>query len=179
MLSQNFPTAFVFGKDRHKSSDMAAKAGVKLILLDDGMQHRRLARDLEIVVMDAIDPFGQGYFLPRGLLREGKKSLARADIIILNHVKTHDQYASIRRQIADYTTAPVVGTTTEIIKILDLQDHPLPSLNGKLVGIFSGIAHPDYFANTLKEQGVTFVILFYCRPCRIPSISTLCFCCSM
>lgn len=162
MLSQNFPKAFVFvGKDRHKSSDMAAKAGVKLILLDDGMQHRRLARDFEVVVMDALDPFGLGYFLPRGLLREGKKSLARADIIVLNHVKNHDQYAAIRRQIADYTTAPVIGTTTEVIKILDLHDQPLPSLNGKLVGIFSGIAHPDYFANTLKELGVAFVESYF------------------
>ncbi len=162
MLSQNFPKAFVFvGKDRHKSSDMAAKAGVKLILLDDGMQHRRLARDFEVVVMDALDPFGQGYYLPRGLLREGKKSLARADIIVLNHVKNHEQYALIRRQIADYTTAPVVGTSTEIVKIADLEDRPLPPLKGKLVGVFSGIAHPDYFAATVQEQGATLVDSYF------------------
>ena len=71
---------------------MAAKAGVKLILLDDGMQHRWLARDFEVVVMDAFDPFGQGYFLPRGLYAEGLKSLVRADLIILNHVYDHDYF---------------------------------------------------------------------------------------
>jgi tetraacyldisaccharide 4'-kinase len=158
MLSQNFPKAFVFvGKDRHKASNMAAKAGVKLILLDDGMQHRRLARDFEIVVMDAFDPFGQGYFLPRGLLREGKKSLARADLIVLNHVRNHIQYMSLRQQIANYTTAPVVGTKTEVSQILDLNDQPFPSIKGKRAGIFCGIAHPDYFANTIKEQEAIIV----------------------
>ena len=110
MLAQNLPKSFVFvGKDRHKASNMAAKAGVKLILLDDGMQHRRLARDFEVVVMDALDPFGQGYFLPRGLLREGLKSLSRADLIVLNHVYDHSRFIALRQKIARYTTAPVRG----------------------------------------------------------------------
>ncbi len=162
MLSQNFPKAFVFvGKDRHKASNMAAKAGVKLILLDDGMQHRRLARDFEVVVMDAFDPFGLGYFLPRGLLREGKKSLARADLIVLNHVHDHKQYVSIRQQIADYTTAPVVGTKIEVLHILDLNDQPLPPIKDKRVGVFCGIAHPDYFIHTIEEQNAVIVESYF------------------
>ena len=100
MLAQNLPKAFVFvGKDRHKTSSMAAKAGAQLILLDDGMQHRRLARDFDLVVLDSYDPFGQGYFLPRGFLREGMQSLSRADLIILNHVYDHAKFLELRQQI--------------------------------------------------------------------------------
>lgn len=158
MLAQNLPKAFVFvGKDRHKASNMAAKAGVKLILLDDGMQHRRLARDFEVVVMDACDPFGQGYFLPRGLLREGLKSLARADLIVLNHVNDHSRFIALRQQIARYTTAPVVATRIEVAQVLDLNGKRVESLQDKKVGFFCGIAHPDYFQNTVKSLGAHIV----------------------
>lgn len=162
MLSQNLPKAFVFvGKDRHKSSNMAAKAGAKIILLDDGMQHRRLARDFEVVVMDGCDPFGQGYFLPRGLLREGIRSLARADLIILNHIDEHDCFVKIRQQIASYSTAPVVGTKTEVAQILDLNGKPISSISGKKVGIFCGIAHPDYFHKTITGLGAQVVDTYF------------------
>jgi tetraacyldisaccharide 4'-kinase len=162
MLSQNLPKAFIFvGKDRHKASNMAAKAGVKMILLDDGMQHRRLARDFEVVVMDACDPFGQGFFLPRGLLREGLKSLARADLIILNHVYAHEHFISIRQQIASYSTAPVVATKTEVAQILDLNGKPIPSIKDKKIGIFCGIAHPDYFKETITKQGAHIVETYF------------------
>ena len=162
MLSQNFPKAFVFvGKDRHKASNMAAKAGVKLILLDDGMQHRRLARDFEVVVIDACDPFGLGYFLPRGSSREGKKSLSRADLIVLNHVHSHEQFVSLRQQFVDYTSAPVVGTKPEVSQIVDMKDQPLPSIKNKKIGIFCGIAHPDYFIETIKGQEAIIVDSYF------------------
>jgi len=154
MLAQNLPKAFIFvGKDRHKTSYMAAKAGVQLVLLDDGMQHRRLARDFEIVVMDACDPFGQGYYLPRGFLREGLKSLSRADLIILNHIHDHERYVATCQKIARYTTAPVVATKTEVEAILDFNSKPCPSIQNQRVGIFCGIAHPDYFENTVRNLG--------------------------
>ena len=158
MLSQNLPKAFVFvGKDRHKSSLMAARAGAQLILLDDGMQHRRLARDFEVVVMDACDPFGQGYFLPRGFLREGLKALSRADLIVLNHVHDRERFLATRKKIARYTTAPVVATKIEVEAVLDLQGYPVESLKNKRVGVFCGIAHPDYFENTVLSLGAYIV----------------------
>lgn len=162
MLSQNLPKTFVFvGKDRHKASNMAAKAGVKLILLDDGMQHRRLARDFEVVVMDACDPFGQGYFLPRGLLREGLKSLARADLIILNHVYEHERFIRIRQQIASYSTAPVAATKIEVAQILDLNNQSIHPIKDTKVGIFCGIAHPDYFKETIQQQGAHVIDSYF------------------
>lgn len=158
LLAQNLPKAFVFvGRDRHKASDMAAKAGAQLILLDDGMQHRRLARDFEVIVMDTGDLFGQGYFLPRGLLRESKRSLSRANLIILNHVADRDTFFRMRKQIMRYSSAPIVGTRMEVDQILDFGGDIIPSLKEKKVGIFCGIAHPEYFEETVSQQGAAIV----------------------
>lgn len=158
LLAQNLPKAFVIvGKDRHKASDMAAKAGAQLILLDDGMQHRRLARDFEIVVMDAGDPFGQGHFLPRGLLRESLSSLSRADLIVLNHAYDSDKFKSLKAQLARYSKAPIVGTRVEVLQVVDFYGEKIPDLKDKKVGIFCGIAHPEYFYQTVQQQGGVIV----------------------
>ncbi|MEM0927420.1 MAG: tetraacyldisaccharide 4'-kinase, partial [Planctomycetota bacterium] len=70
--------------DRVQSARIAIEElGTQLILMDDGFQHRRLDRDLDIVLIDATCPFGHGYLLPRGLLREPTSSLARADAVLL------------------------------------------------------------------------------------------------
>ncbi len=53
------------------SARMAANAGVDMIFVDDGMQHRRLVRDFDVVILDAADPFGRGFFLPRGFSCSG------------------------------------------------------------------------------------------------------------
>lgn len=158
LLALNLPKALVFvGRDRHKASNMAARAGAQVILLDDGMQHRRLARDLEVVVVDAYDPFGQGYFLPRGFLREGVKSLARADLIILNHIQEPADFELSYQQIRPYTKAPVIGTRMQVTGIYDLAGNPIEGLKGKIVGVFCGIAHPDYFQKTVAQEGAQVI----------------------
>lgn len=159
LLSHNLPKAFVFvGKDRHKASNMAAKAGVDIILMDDGMQHRRLARDYEVVVIDARDPFGQGFFLPRGFLREGLHSLARANLIVVNHVTNQEDYLKLKNYLSKYTKAPVVGAKMDVLGVFDLNDSEYGSLQGKRVGIFCGIAHPEYFEETVKSLGAEIIV---------------------
>lgn len=158
LLSQNLPKAHVIvGKNRHHSSKMAAKAGAQLIVLDDGMQHRCLARDYEVVVMDALDPFGQGHFLPRGFLRESKTSLARADLIILNHVNDKKRFDTIKEEVSQFTQAPLVGTRMEVSNLLDLQSQVIPYFEGMKVGIFCAIAHPEYFRQTVEKMGLEIV----------------------
>lgn len=158
LIAQNIPKAYVIvGKNRHKASDIAARAGAQVILLDDGMQHRRLARDYEVVVMDTTDPFGQGYFLPRGLLREGVESLARADLIIMNHIKDNASFETIKKIVSKYSTAPVVGTRMEVVRVETFDGESINSLHGKKVGIFCGIAHPEYFKGTVEKEGAIIV----------------------
>lgn len=158
LLAQRLPKVHVFvGKNRSQSSKLAEKAGVQIILLDDGMQHRYLERDFEVVVMDATDPFGQGYLLPRGFLREGPSSLARAHLIILNHVNGKAHFELVKRQLKQFTKAPVIGTKMEQIQIEDLKGEPLPSLNGKKVAIFCAIARPEYFLQTIEKMGAEVI----------------------
>lgn len=154
LLAENLPEAFIIvGKNRFLSSKLAARMGAEAIILDDGMQHRGIARDLEVVVMDLLDPFGQGYFLPRGLLREGRTALARADLIILNHADEHARFEQVKRLISNTTTAPVVGTKVEVIGVFDLKGEPIHFLQKTPVGIFCGIAHPEYFRSTVEKMG--------------------------
>lgn len=153
LLSKHLPKALVIvGSDRKQASFMAAKAGVHMIILDDAMQHRRLARDFDIVVIDSGDPFGKGYFLPRGFLRDDVKSLSRAHLIVLNHIENKDQYENIKKQLLKYSKAPVVGMNTKVKYFKDLKGHVVVPQAGDTVAMFCTIAHPEYFKKTLENE---------------------------
>jgi tetraacyldisaccharide 4'-kinase len=157
-FAQRLPGALVIvGGDRQKASCIAAKAGAQIILLDDGMQHRRLARDFDLVVLDVGDPFGQNHFLPRGFLREDKKSLSRADLVILNRITGPEQFEAVKKRISPYCSAPVVGTNWQVESVNDLSGNQIPSLKGLKVGMFCGIASPDCFRQTLEQEGAIIV----------------------
>lgn len=174
LISQNLPKAFVVvGRNRHKASDIAARAGVQLILLDDGMQHRRLARDFEVVVMDTMDLFGQGHYLPRGFLREGAQSLSRADLIVLNHVSDKSAFDEIKNQVSKYTKAIIVATNMEVVSLETISGETIPSIDGKKVGIFCGIAHPEYFQKTVLQQGGEVIASAFTSDHLILDYSTL------
>lgn len=158
LLAQNLPKSFVIvGKNRHKGSIMAAKAGAQLIIMDDGMQHRYLARDFEIIVMNARDLFGQEYFLPRGFLREKRSALSRADLIIINHSESADVFAECKEKIAPYSKAPLVGMQMQVVGVFDFKGEKIGSLKGKKVGIFCSIAYPEYFEATVKNEGAEII----------------------
>lgn len=162
IFAQRLPRLHVIvGGNRQKASCLAAKAGAQIILLDDGMQHRRLARDFDVVVIDISDPFGQNYFLPRGFLREDKSSLSRANLVVLNHMKSSEQFQKVKKQISCYTSAPVIGTNWQIECIKDLERKNIASLAGVKIGMFCGIAYPDNFRRTLEGEGA-IVMAEYC-----------------
>lgn len=158
LLALNVPKAWIFvGKNREKASTIAAKVGARVIVLDDGMQYRGLNRDFEIVVIDAGDPFGKGYFLPRGFLRENVKALNRASILVVNHVRDRAQYLKMKHKIARYSNAPIVATHPILAGIYDLQGNEIDTLQGKRVGLFCGIARPDYFRHMIQMQKAVIV----------------------
>ena len=74
------------GRDRVKYAKQALQYGACSLILDDGFQHRRLRRDLDIVLLDSTNPFGNRHLFPRGILREPLDSLRRADIVVLTKV---------------------------------------------------------------------------------------------
>ncbi len=86
VLEENLPDVpHLQDRDRVRSARIAVEElEAEILVLDDGFQHRRLARDLDLVLIDALEPFGLGHLLPRGLLREPLRSLRRTDMVVLS-----------------------------------------------------------------------------------------------
>jgi len=128
------------------------------ILLDDGFQHRRLARDLDIVLLDALEPFGFGHVFPRGTLREPVEGLARAGVIVLSRADLADAAQRLRirdevnRHAPDAAWAEIVHAPRELITSGGRRA-PLNQLTGKPVAAFCGIGNPAGFRHTLSACG--------------------------
>ena len=144
--------------------DRVALAGIatrelesELIVLDDGFQHRRLARDIDIVLLDALEPFGLGYLFPRGLLREPIRSLRRADVVVLSRADLVD--ASARAAIrleAERRAGPLAWVEARHaplnLRDCDGNEYPLDMLASQSVAAFCGIGNPEGFRQTLLSQ---------------------------
>lgn len=174
LLAKRVKKAAVFvGKNRIRASILAAQHGAEIILLDDGMQHRKLARDFEIVVVDAHDPFGKGDFLPRGLLRECPTALNKGDVVVVNNVASIEHLDSVKRRLRSYTSAPIVATAPEVSSIESSCGLGVPTLSGAKVGLFSGIANPKRFRALAEQQGARIVAELNSPDHTLPSVKAL------
>lgn len=147
----------VVDADRVRGASACVRAGADLILLDDGFQHRRLRRDLDIVLLDAKDPFAGG-LLPLGLLREPERGLRRAAILILTRCDRAGEarVQEVRRELS--RIAPDVPVLTEDHVAVGLIGHddliaPLAQLRGASVLAFSGIGDPQTLSESLVGLG--------------------------
>ena len=135
---------------------------MEILLLDDGFQHRRLARDLDIVLLDATNPFGWGHLLPRGLLREPLKGLRRADLVIVtrsDQVTTQD-LANLRTKVQ--RVSPKAGWVESIHSPIRWRNSsgeelPLDYFASKPALALSGIGNPQAFLETLQRLSVTLI----------------------
>jgi tetraacyldisaccharide 4'-kinase len=146
--------------DRLAAAEAALRVNPRQILiLDDAFQHRRIARDLDIVLLDALEPFGYGHLLPRGLLREPVESLARAHVIALSRADAVDAMARQATRDRVQQVAPQAVWLEMTHQPVGLADHsenhtPLASLAGKPIAAFCGIGNPDGFVHTLAACGL-------------------------
>lgn len=130
----------------------------QILVLDDGFQHRRLARDLDIVLLDALEPFGLGRLFPRGLLREPVSSLKRAGVVVLSRADLVDQDArQAIRQAAERQAGPLCWAEARHAP-RDLVDgaggsYPLEILHDRAIAAFCGIGNPEGFRRTLASLG--------------------------
>jgi len=155
----------VADRDRVAGARAAAAAGAGAVILDDGFQHRRLARDLDLVAIDATDPFGCGRVFPRGLLRERLAGAARADALILTRAAsvTGPRRAEIRARLAGSCAGrppPVWAEASHAptaIRSCDGGVHPLDWLAGRRVAAFAGIGNPAAFRKTLDDLAADVV----------------------
>jgi len=132
---------------------------VNLFILDDAMQHRRVRRDVEIVLVNATEPWGFGHLLPRGLLRESLSGLRRADALIITHAAeaTPAELAEIETTIRKHNPAAPIFHADHVQTGLSPFDgsHPLPmsALQSRKYFVACGIASPESFAAALADHG--------------------------
>ncbi|MDJ0720394.1 MAG: tetraacyldisaccharide 4'-kinase [Desulfobacterales bacterium] len=159
------------GRNRLASGRKAlARFNPDVILLDDGFQHQQLDRDIDVVLLDAEAPLGNGYLLPRGPLREPPSALARADILVLTRCPSTPggkSPADVRRQLyADLPGLaakplfacrhrPVGREHVEVHSADRFRSGPLDLATLKHLPVlaFSGIARNDTFRRTLMDLG--------------------------
>lgn len=155
LLAKRCPEIFLgVGANRYSSCQKLIEIGVDIILLDDGMQHRKLYRDIEIVVLHGQKLLGKNAFLPNGLLRDNPKRLKEADLIVVNH--TND-FTKIIDCVSLYTKAPIIFVGPKVSGIYSLSGAIQYSLKDVRVGAFCAIADPKSFLRLLKKEGAHVV----------------------
>jgi tetraacyldisaccharide 4'-kinase len=150
---------YVADADRSRGCEDAVRQGADVIILDDGFQHRRLARDLDIVLIDATCPFGYGHLLPRGLLREPIQSLRRANAVAITRADQVDaaELERIRHLIHAATKpVPILQCRHLAIEVVTLEGQPL-EVRGLNTALMAGIARPAAFAATVRGLGAEVV----------------------
>jgi tetraacyldisaccharide 4'-kinase len=156
VLEENLPDVpHLQGTDRAALAEVAAdELESEMLVLDDGFQHRRLARDLDVVLLDATNPWGHGYLLPRGLLREPPSSLQRAGVVVLTRCDQVDHTAltQLRETVARLAPRAVVALAThQPVELVNQEVAPLERLRSQPVAAFCGLGNPEAFRRTLLD----------------------------
>lgn len=160
----------IIGKNRAVTGRYAVdELNAEVIIMDDGYQHWQLERDLDIVLVDTLNMFGNGCVLPRGTLREPLHNLARGDLFLLTKTDQSSKLSRIqlRNTIAKYNVdAPVIESIHHPKNFVEIADwykgiavniRNLEDLKGKDVMVFSAIGNPSSFEQTLSSIGVNIL----------------------
>ncbi|MBI4847848.1 MAG: tetraacyldisaccharide 4'-kinase [Nitrospirae bacterium] len=131
-----------------------------IFILDDGFQHWALHRDIDIVLVDAVNPFGNEKLFPEGRLREPLESLKRASIMVITKADmiSRESLSNLVQKIKRYNQqAPVYTASHKPTAVVNASKEPigLDVLKNKNVYAFAGIANPQYFKDTLISNGAS------------------------
>jgi len=163
LLARKLPdTWFGVGQNRmHNIKTLQERQDIGIFLLDDGFQHRQLLRDYDIVLVDACNPFGNGWLLPAGNLREPLSSLARADLILITRAESHTpaELSALKEKLRKYVNVKrIFEVRTTISRLYDLATREpveLNELSQRKCAAFCGIGNPDSFTQLLIANGIT------------------------
>ena len=149
--------------DRYAAAKLAQEElDMQVVVLDDGFQHRRLKRDLDIVLLDMSEPAAADWCLPGGLMREPLSGLKRADIVLATRIDQADFSRLAKLQSRAARLAPGALQAPCFTKPVGWHGMGLPfkaltDLKGKSVLAFCGIGNPNAFFHTLEQLGVQVV----------------------
>jgi tetraacyldisaccharide 4'-kinase len=147
---------FGVGKDRYAEGQrLESQQPVDIFLLDDGFQHLQLARDLNILLVDASRPLRDESLLPGGRLREPLSAIHRADVVVFTRVT--DQL-SVKRAIQEFTEFPIFPAVTHLLRYRRLATEQLTiereiELPPQPLFVFCGIGNPDAFLADVDRWG--------------------------
>jgi tetraacyldisaccharide 4'-kinase len=155
--------AVVVNPDRVAGAAEAIRSrGVQVLVMDDGFQHRRLARDLDIVAIDATRPFGYGKVLPAGLLREPVTSLRRAHAVVMTRCDqvSEDVLRQIEEDILRANRDLLIARSIHVpvgVRTHEGTEISIEQLHGQRLFAFCGIGNPESLFNTIEHLGAVLV----------------------
>jgi len=166
MLAHEFPDiAIAYAKNRHRAYKKAVREHeFDIVILDDGFQHLKIRRDLDIIILDASRPFGSGRLLPSGNLREPKSMLRYGDLIVLNH--------KAGRESRDYSGSEMVRNWqglsggyefSGIESLSGAGQVRLSDLGEKKCGIMTAIGDSKSFRHLLQKQNMEIARIYSFR----------------
>ncbi len=150
------------GADRY----LAAKAlltqlpATDVLLLDDGFQHARTRRDIDVVLIDALDPFGNGRVVPAGKLREPLTALARAHIAVITKCQSDERFSAIAHKLQSYNRHIEIFRTDTVTKSWRsvATGQPVELSSTRKAGAFCGLGNPRSFWQSLDSLGIATVL---------------------
>jgi tetraacyldisaccharide 4'-kinase len=161
-LAYNTPKSYVFTcKERYKAAKYAVeKFGVDTIILDDGFQHRKLYRDLDIVLMDSVKGFGNECLLPAGPLREGPEALDRIDkLVIVSKSYKHDMAKKVAKIMHKRLKLPTLVCATEPDYVYNIKTGQR-LMDGMDATAVSAIGQPQQFYDFLSNFNIVKTVTF-------------------
>lgn len=165
MLKKSLPDIpILVGENRIRAATRAIKLyGSNTAVLDDGFQYWELARDLDIVLVDARNPFGNGQLFPRGVLREPKSAIKRADCIVLTKAnKTKLDVNTIKGELSNIKPGLIFleaeHKPRSLYGVKARKEFELSEVRGKRVILLSSIGDPDYFEETVRDLDADVIL---------------------
>ena len=169
MLAKNLDGVCVLvDKNRIRAGSYAIdKLGVDTILLDDGFQYLSIQKSHEILLVDSTNPFGYEHLLPRGLLREPKEHLLRADFVFLTKTEKVQSTSALRHEIKHYSNGKrifeCIHDPKYLVELFTEKQKSLVLLQKKRICALSAIAVPEGFEDTLQRLGAQVVLSYRFR----------------
>ena len=159
LLARRLPgTSVVVGESRYEAARLAVEGtGATAVVIDDGFQHRTLAKDVEIVVVNGRRPWGNGRLFPRGNLREPPAALRKAHLVVVTNPPGPGAIAEVEEALRRHRAcAPVVSATYRVADVWEVSEGVRAGpadLAGRRVMAMAGLAAPQGFVETARGLG--------------------------
>ena len=148
--------AVIANADRMAAGQWAIEnLGANAFVLDDGFQHLRIGRDLDIVTIDATNPWGDGGLLPHGRLREEVTGLSRAGCIVITRAEQVESLIYLKQSVQKLTSAPIFTSRMVTSRMRTIRGDLVEKdvLPGEPIGAFCGVGNPASFFTHLQREG--------------------------